>query len=98
MLFVKLVEQVLRALDRACDQLGKKHHVQGVNAEVVFGPLVSAVDLDDITEALKSMKREPDRQDYAQGMEGVIPPRRGGNRSERGVCEIDVFVEEEDYT
>ena len=59
----QLSEQVLRALDRACHQLGVEHDVEGVDAQMLFWLLVAAIDLYHIAEALEGVERQADGED-----------------------------------
>jgi len=53
---VKLVEEVLGTFDGTGDELGIKHHVEGVDAEVMFGLLVATVHFDHVAETLKRVE------------------------------------------
>ncbi len=45
MLFIKLMEEMLRPLYGPCDQLRVKHYIQSVDTEMVLGLLLAAIHL-----------------------------------------------------
>ncbi len=75
----KLMDKVLRALDRAGDELREKHDVRGIGYEVVFGFLPAAIDFHDIAQALERMKGEANRQDDARRGERRLPTEQFGD-------------------
>src|SRR5882672_9149895 len=62
MLLIKLMEHVLRPFDGTCNQLRIEHHVEGINAEMVFGLLFATVHFNGITHGLEGMEGETDWQ------------------------------------
>ena len=62
LVFVKLMQKVLRALDRARHQLRKEHHKQREESKVVFDFLTSAVHVDGVGQRLKHMERNANWQ------------------------------------
>jgi hypothetical protein len=57
---------------------------------------MSAIDLDHIAEALKCMEGETDRQNYFEGLEGVVPMQKGGYPVKIVNEKIVIFKNEED--
>jgi len=62
MLFAELMEQILRTFNRSSHELRIEHHVKGINAEMVFGLLLTTVHFNGITHSLEGMEGETDRQ------------------------------------
>src|SRR5579863_9454704 len=91
MLFIKLVQYVLRTFDRACHQLGIKHHIQCINPKMPFRFLIPAIDLDRIAHCLKSMKRQSDRKQYSQVRDMTGKTEMTEYRRNIGNKEIIVF-------
>jgi hypothetical protein len=91
MLFVKLVDQVIRPLNRTGNQLGIKHHIQSVYPYVFFGFLLLSVNLYNITQALEGMKRQSDRQYKFQKMDRIVPVEEIGDQREINIKKIKVF-------
>ena len=56
MLFVELMEQILRSFDWSGHELGIEHDIERIDAEMAFGFLPAAIDFDDIGEALKGVE------------------------------------------
>jgi hypothetical protein len=63
---IELVKEVLRAFDGPSDELGVKHNIKGVDAEVMFGFLPATVNFNHIAEALERVKGETDGKDKFQ--------------------------------
>ena len=73
-LFVELVEDVLGSFDGAGHQLRVEHDIEGVDPEVPFGGMMSAIDLDRITHGLKGVEGEADGQNDVQERQGKGRP------------------------
>ena len=92
----KLPEQILRTFDWPGHELGKKHHIGRVRREIPLGFLMSPVDLDDVAETLKRMKRETDRKnDIERGIRD-LPPEQAGEAHERAGEEGKVLEDKKD--
>src|SRR3569833_264692 len=87
----KLMQQILWTLDRPCHQLREEHHVRGVYDEVSFCLLVSAVNLDNVTQALKCMEREPNWQNDVHRGFRQIPPEKTCESREAAGQEVHVL-------
>ena len=72
LLLMKLVQDVLRPLDRPCHQLRIKHHVQRIDAKVPLCPLIAPVHFDGVAHGLKGVKAQPDGQQHPQVRNRVV--------------------------
>src|ERR1700691_2425594 len=92
----KLMQQVLGSLDRTRHQLRKEHYIGGIHDKIPRGLLVAAVTLHNITQALKGMKRKPDRQDDRAHRTRQMPAQQVRKPYER-TCEKTKILEDEEH-
>ena len=81
------MQQVLGAFDWSSYELRIEHDVESVNPEVSFGFLMATINLDDIAQALKGVKGEPDGENKSQRANGVVPADCFGNGLDVGGVE-----------
>jgi hypothetical protein len=70
---MKLVQNVLRTLDRTCHQLRVIEHVESQIPKVALRFLVAAIHLDGVAQRLKGMERQPNREKDREALDGIIP-------------------------
>jgi hypothetical protein len=90
------MEKILRPLDRTCHQLWEKHHVGCVGDEILFSLLLSAVDLYDIAETLKRVKRKANRKNDFKSRLVEVPAEQAGKSDQIVPKEIIVLEDEQD--
>src|SRR5438105_3562124 len=56
MLFIKLIQKILRTFNGASDQLRKEHYIKTVDTKVSFCLLVASIHFNGITHGLESVK------------------------------------------
>src|SRR6185295_11218909 len=95
LLGVKLMQHVLRPLDRTGDELRKIHDVERIDPEVALRLLLAAIDLDDVAQALEGMKRETDRQRDGQRRDRIVPVEELGQPGDVLIEKVEVLEREE---
>lgn len=91
MLLMQLVQDILRSLDGSRDQLGVKQNVHREITIMTLGFLVAAKNFDGIAQGLKGVKRQADRQDDLQVLNGVIPADETGKCRKILVRKIEIL-------
>jgi hypothetical protein len=91
MFLPKLVQQILRPLNRAGNQLREKHDVSRVNDEIGFGLLIPAVDLYDVAQTLKRMEGKSDWQNDRDHRTRKLPPNQARETHKRSREKIKIL-------
>src|SRR5437660_12433954 len=91
---IELVEQVLRPFDRARHELRKKHYIGGIGDDVCLGLLPASIDLDNVAQALKCVKRQTDRQDDVYRRSRKLPAPQSDKADEAIGEEIEILERE----
>src|SRR5579884_1360433 len=90
------MQQILRALDGAGDELRIKHNVDGKQVRLAFGFLAPAIDLDGVAERLKRVEGKADGQQDSEVGDWIVEPEHRRDAAEIIVQEIEVLESGED--